>query len=170
LVPAGAGPLTFSLSVAGWRLLGLDTHLPGQVTGRVDQAQCRWLEQELAAHADQPTLVFMHHPPLPVQSPWLDSIGLEDPEPLVQVLTSAPQVKVICTGHVHHESQHRLGQALVVTTPSTAVQFEPQAEDLTLAALPPGYRVFVLDGPTYRTEVVRLPEVKYVPVLASGNA
>ncbi len=165
LVPPGAGPLTFALSVAGWRLLGLDTHLPGQVSGRIDLEQRRWLEQELAAHAAQPTLIFMHHPPIPVHSPWLDRISLEDPQPLVQLLTSAPHVKIICTGHVHHESQHRLGQAIVVTTPSTAVQFEPQAEDLALAALPPGYRVFLLDGATYQTEVVRLPEVKYPPVL-----
>jgi Icc protein len=163
LVPGGDGPLTFTLSVAGWRLIGLDSHVPGQVSGRIDREQCRWLERELSAHADQPALVFVHHPPVPVGSAWLDEIGLEDPQPLVEVLTAAPQVKAVCAGHVHHESQHRLGQAVVYTTPSTAVQFAPQTEEPRFDAVPPGYRVVTLDGAAYRTEVVRLPELKYPP-------
>ena len=94
----------------------------------------------------------------------MDRIGLQDPEAFCALVESSPQVQLVVCGHVHHEFSGRLGNATVVTTPSTGVQFVPAGETPDFAADPPGYRVIEFDGDSYLTYLVRLPEVKYTPV------
>ena len=163
VVAAGQGPITFSLSAGGWQLIGLDTHVPGEVSGRIDTDQLAWLADQLSRSPQRPTLLFMHHPPIPVGVAWLDRIGLEDAEPFCRLIESSPQVRVISAGHVHHEFQGRLGQASVLTTPSTGLQFLPAGEESAWTTDPPGYRFFTLTDDRYETQVVRLPELKYAP-------
>ena len=79
--------ICFSQSAGGWRLIGIDTHVPGEVPGRVEPAMLDWLADELAGHAAEPTILFQHHPPIAVGSAWLDAIGLLDPEPLRELIT-----------------------------------------------------------------------------------
>jgi Icc protein len=155
IVPGGDGPLTFSLYASGWRLVGLDTHIPGQLFGGIDANQLDWLDHELADHAAEPTMLFMHHPPIPIGTPWLDQLALHNPRPLIDLLSGRLQVKLICTGHVHHDSEHSTGHARVFTTPSTSVQFVPGTGELAVDKRPAGYRVVVLEGATYTTQVVR---------------
>lgn len=164
IVEGGRRPIGFAANLGEWRILGLDTHVPGEVRGHIEDEQLDWLEADLAEHADRPTLIFMHHPPISVHSAWLDRLGLDDAEQFEQLILASPQVKLICAGHIHHEFHGRLGKADVYTTPSTGVQFEPAADEPTYAAEPPGYRVITLEGASYRTEVVRLPELKYPPI------
>lgn len=156
--------LTFSFATGGWRLIGLDSHVHGQVAGRIETEQLDWLRQQLTTYADEPTVLFLHHPPVSVQSKWLDEIGLEEPQPLIETISGFKQVKVVCAGHVHQEFHGRLAQAEFYTTPSTAIQFVPRGDDLMCDHLPPGYRVLTLEGATFQTEVVRLPELKHPPI------
>ena len=99
-------------------------------------------------------------------SPWLDKIALEHPEPLRELIAAHPQIRCVATGHVHHVFQGKIGQADVLTTPSTAIQFEPKGEESSYTNDPPGYRIFDLDESGYRTEVMRLPEMRYLPTKA----
>ena len=156
LVPADGEFITFSVESAGWRLIGLDSHLDGEVHGHVDPSQLDWLAAELSTHASQPTLVFVHHPPVLVQSPWLDAIGLVNSTDLMDVIRSFKQVRVICTGHVHQESSTVLDDVQILTTPSTGVQFLPYQDELVCDTIPPGFRLIRLDGDKFETSVVRL--------------
>ncbi len=145
----------FADSLANWRLIGLDSQIPGAVAGELGAVQLAWLETQLAL--PQPTLLFLHHPPVPVGSPWLDQIGLTDAAALWQLLARFPQVKLLCTGHIHQEMTVRHGSVLVLTTPSTAVQFQPETESLVVDDLPPGYRILQLeDDGNVRTRVIRV--------------
>ena len=58
--------------VGGLRLVACDTTQPGRDDGRLDLA---WLAARLA-ESDAPTIVAMHHPPVPIGIPALDRIGL----------------------------------------------------------------------------------------------
>lgn len=151
-------------SIGGWRLIGLDSQLPGEVQGQMGEAQGEWLARELAIEPIQPTAIFLHHPPLKVGTGWLDGIGLEDAERFLQLLRGFPQVKFVCCGHIHHEMTVTQQNALLFTTPSTSVQFLPETESLIPDAIPPGFRVFDLepDG-SFRTRVVRLPSAVHMP-------
>jgi Icc protein len=162
IVPCGEF-LSFQETLGPWQVIGLDTHQPGEVSGRIGQDQLDWLSGQLKQSKDHPTLLFMHHPPISVNSPWLDKIALETPKPLCELIQANPQVRAIATGHVHHVFQGKLSHADVFTTPSTGIQFEPQGEESSYTLDPPGYRIFDLGETGYQTEVRRLPVLRYVP-------
>eukprot|EP01044_Picomonas_judraskeda_P014786 COSAG03_NODE_2396_length_2812_cov_2.107630_2_plen_244_part_00 len=123
----------FSDAVCGWRLVGVDTHDTdakvgwdgemahlhdwGGGTGRLRHAQLQWLEEELRQHRDQPTVVFIHHPPTPVPgSPWLDSVLIEQPgqAELERILARSPQVRAV---HCGESSCHRQSGATARACP-----------------------------------------------------
>jgi Icc protein len=143
LFPDEDGPLTFRLTLGAWRILGLDSHVPGEVKGRIEPDQIEWLRSELAAGRDHPTLLFMHHPPVPINVAWLDELGLLDRARLLTEIEAFPQVRVVCAGHVHQESVARIGNAAMYTTPSTCVQFGARAEK-SFDSRAAGYRSFTL--------------------------
>ena len=145
-------------SIGGWRLIGLDSHLPGEVRGQLGASQLAWLASKLNVEPRQPTAIFLHHPPLAVGTGWLDGIGLEDAEPFLSLLRSFPQAKLICCGHIHHEMTVSHADKLLLATPSTSVQFLPETDVLVPDPIPPGFRVFDFetDG-SFRTRVVRVP-------------
>ena len=150
--------VVFSEPVEGWQVIGLDSHLPGQVKGELGGEQLAWLADELSRTANRPTVLFVHHPPVDAPSAWMNAIGLTDRDALWTLLRSHAQVRLICAGHVHHESATLRQGVLVVTTPATGVQFTPESETLVVDDLPWGYRLVELhDDGTFQTRVVRLP-------------
>jgi Icc protein len=156
-------PITFRAALGPWRLIGLDTQLTGSVAGDLDREQLTWLQEELDRCAPQPTILFMHHPPIPIASEWLDAVGLQDPRPFQKLISRAPHVRLILAGHVHQEFSGQLEQADVWTTPSTAVQFVPGQTTPTYDAVPPGFRLIELDAEAYHTQVIRLPQLEFPP-------
>lgn len=160
---AGAERITFSFTAGEALCLGLDTHVPGQVAGRVDEAQLAWVSDQLDAHESAAAILFMHHPPVLLGRAWLDRIGLAGRELVQDLVLRDARIRLVCCGHVHHESSSRVGAATVVTTPSTGLQFSPDADEPTFVRAPPGYRIIDLEGGTCTTRVVRLPEARHAP-------
>ena len=156
-----AGPLTFAFDAAGWRVLGLDTHVAGQTSGRLDPDQLRWLDARLADRPRAPCLVFCHHPPVPVGAEWLDRLALENPWELLSRMREHPGFKALACGHVHREFEARVFATRVFTTPSTALQFGGDEHRYDLK--PPGYRRFTLGPEGLESEVVRVPELRFPP-------
>ena len=69
-------------------------------------------------------------------------------------------MKFVCCGHIHQEMTVVNLDTLLLTTPSTSVQFLPETEMLVPDSVPPGFRIFDLepDG-SFRTRIVRVPIV-----------
>jgi Icc protein len=156
-VQVAAGRNVFAEEIGGWQLIGLDTHLDGSVAGRAGNEQLDWLEEQLQAADDRPTLLCLHHPPVSIGSRWLDEVGLEDAAELSAILARHPHVRLVCCGHVHKELAIGGGRRTVLATPATAVQFRPGTETLEIDDALPGYRVIELqhDG-AWRSRVVRV--------------
>ena len=157
------GWVGFSQQIGDWRLIGLDSHIQGEVSGKVGRQQLAWLKCELTKHATQPTIVFLHHPPFIVQCRWLDSISLQEPQQFMDMIHSFPQVRVVSTGHVHQDYSIHKGNVEFMTSPSTAAQFQPGSDELTFENTPPGYRVFELFKDSYTSKVQRLPVLHFPP-------
>lgn len=151
------GRLTFQHSPGDWQLLGLDSHVPGEVAGRIGPAQLTWMRRRLSQALDLHTLVFVHHPPVPMHSRWLDEIGLEDGTMLLEILEPFPNVRLVCCGHVHQESASSTPGPMVLTTPAVGPQFRPRTDELQIQSLPPVLRVIDLkpDG-NWSTQIVRV--------------
>ena len=151
--------ITFSHRISGWQLLGIDSHIPEQVPGRIDDAQLDWIRAELNAARDIPTVIFMHHPPVAVNSVWMDKIGLQNPASFQQLIQNSPQVKLIVCGHVHHEFRSTLGQAAVLASPSTGLQFDPTGDSPKFAVKDsPGYSVFEFTADEWSVRVERVDQ------------
>ena len=156
LFPDNDDPLTFTLSREGWRIIGLDSHIPGDTQGRIEPPQMQWLRDQLRMNPSSRTLLFLHHPPVAIRVDWLDKIGLSNAQNLIELIEASPQIKAVCAGHVHQEFEGRIGSAALYTTPSTCVQFGARNEksfDTTAA----GYRLLQLDE-NFHTEVHRLSD------------
>lgn len=149
--------LTFSVPCGEWRLIGLDSHVPQNVPGQLGRQQLDWLAQELHNHADQPTVLFLHHPPFAVGSAWVDAIGLNDARELMHCVASASQLKAICSGHVHQEFELKTQRLTLLATPSASLQFLPDADEFTVDTKPPGFRVLRLSG-KFESNVVRISD------------
>jgi Icc protein len=148
----------FRVERGEWLVIGLDSQLTGEDAGELGPGQLAWLDDRLAVDPARNAVLFLHHPPIAVESPWVDRIGLLDAGALETVLAQHPQVRAVITGHVHQEASGRCGGADVHTSPAVAPQFRPHTETLVIDPGPPAYRIIEL-YPTgdWSTTVVRCP-------------
>jgi len=106
------------------RIVALDTLIPGEGGGRLDDERLVWLDRVLLLQKSKPTIVVMHHPPFPTLIDHMDEIGLEGSEALAAVVTRHPQVERVVCGHLHRPIQFRFAGTIASTCPSTAHQVE----------------------------------------------
>ena len=121
LAGAADAPIQHSADVGALRLLLMDSTLPGEDRGELDSPRIEWLDGELAAAPERPTLLAMHHPPIVTGSPAWDAIGLPDQarSALAEVVARHPQVLGIVAGHHHQMIVADLGSRPVLAIPST---------------------------------------------------
>ncbi|NDY95205.1 metallophosphoesterase [Wenzhouxiangella limi] len=132
-----AGPL---LDWGGWRIVLVDSAVSDRPEGHLDDVRAAPL-QDLPA--ERPTIVFVHHQPIAVGSPWIDKYPLIEPERFWAMLN--PQaVKVVAFGHVHQafSGQHR-GIACL-SAPSSVANSQPGMDRFTLDPTGPKARWFRL--------------------------
>lgn len=106
-----------------WRIIMLDSTVPGDAAGEVSAAELARLGEALGAGCPPHALVVLHHQPVPVGSPGLDSVGLRNGPALLDVLARSGKARALLCGHVHQESERRAGALPSFSTPSTCVQF-----------------------------------------------
>jgi len=96
LLVAAFGPLPVTGRAGPLRVLAVDTSLPGRADGRLDGDAVDWLDTELGADTETPTVVAMHHPPVLTGIRALDAIGLPaaDRAAAAELLRRHPQVQV----------------------------------------------------------------------------
>jgi 3',5'-cyclic AMP phosphodiesterase CpdA len=151
---------TMNYAVEGFpvRMLALDTTLPGATGGALDAEQLAWLDVQLAASPQRPTLVFMHHPPFRTGIPRMDSIGLEaaSAERLRAVLSRHPQVERVTAGHVHRDIRARWNGTMVSICPSAAFQYnlDLAGEGLKPTDEPPAYQLHCWNGAELVTHTI----------------
>ena len=72
--PVLACPVNQVHRLDGVTVLLCDSTVPGQDGGYLDDETIAWLDAALAAAADRPALVAMHHPPVTLGVPFIDDI------------------------------------------------------------------------------------------------
>ncbi|WP_285725225.1 metallophosphoesterase [Psychromicrobium xiongbiense] len=119
---AGQLPIHGVSTVGGFRVVTLDSSVPGRTHGFLDRSQLDWLTEELsqssAAASDgaapHGTLLVVHHPPVEPVTVLHDGIELQNPEDLAEALRGS-DVRLILSGHYHHAlvDSLRVGETLV---------------------------------------------------------
>lgn len=145
------------LDVAGYRLIVLDTQVPGQGDGAIDPAR---VEHAAAAlrEAGRPAVVVLHHPPVPATDRLTHVFELDAPERLLP-LVGTGLVRAFLCGHYHH--------ALSASFHGVPVHVAPGVANVVDTAS--GYDEYVT-RPGWGGQVVDVEErgVTVLPVVAEG--
>jgi 3',5'-cyclic AMP phosphodiesterase CpdA len=122
------GPLNQRVEVEGLDLVLLDSSVPGQPYGELDETTLPWLEAILASASHRPTLLFLHHPPFKTGIAHMDRQNLRNAGALANVVRRHPRVQLIAAGHVH-----RAVLTMFAGVPATICPAPNHAVDLDLA-------------------------------------
>lgn len=153
----------------GWNFLLINSGIPGCVHGQLSPEKLDWLDFNLKYMGDRPTIVSLHHPPFCLNSNWLDTSTLKNPEELFAVLDRYPQVKLVLFGHIHQEFNHQRNGVHYLGSPSTSIQFKPQSSSFSLDFKKPGFRLLNLypDG-RWKTRIERVGSPHQLGIAATG--
>jgi len=157
--------------VGAWRVVALDTTVPGSNAGHLPDSQLDLLEAALAEAPGRHTLIAMHHNPMQMDSHWHDSMMIDNPQALFKRLARWPQARVLLWGHVHHEFDRRRHNLRMLATPSTCFQFSIRDGKHVVDNMAPGYRWIKLyqDG-SMATGVRRVQDALWHTALAPDDA
>jgi len=109
----GQAPAPRAVDLGGWRLVLLETALPGDHHGVLDGDRLAWLAGALdeTREAAIPTLLLMHHQPVPPEhrDAYPNSIGVvpEQSVAFFGLIGAHPQVKGVLIGHTHRNRVRR---------------------------------------------------------------
>jgi 3',5'-cyclic AMP phosphodiesterase CpdA len=96
------GPINYARTLGERTFIMLDSSVPGDYRGALDEGTLAWLRATLAALPRSATVILgLHHPPVEVGHPGVDRVRLQDPAPLAQALRNYPQIAAVLVGHTH---------------------------------------------------------------------
>ncbi|ACU37400.1 metallophosphoesterase [Actinosynnema mirum] len=124
----GDGPVNRVARVGEVVLALCDSTVPGQDGGALADETLEWLDAVLAEAAGAPTLVCLHHPPVPVRHPVLDPIGLDAPERLARVVRGRKGLLALLCGHSHSPMVGSLAGVPVLSAPGVVSTLAPPWE------------------------------------------
>lgn len=150
VMPAEGGFIHYVVDAPlGLRIICLDTLENGRHGGAFCETRAAWLAARLAEAPAQPTLIFMHHPPVVAGIDWMDPAP---DEPWIirlrETLEGQPQVLAIHCGHLHRQIGTRFAGIPLGVTPSVAplvaMDLTPIDQDV-----PDGRELITTEPPTY---------------------
>lgn len=140
------GPAQRVLHVNGWRIIVLNTAVPGAGYGELGAEQLEFLRHVLHGHASDHahphpagqqgdvsaphgSIVVMHHPPIPAQTDLLQALNLDDQDArtLAEILAGS-DVRAILSGHYHQAITELFAGVPVIVTPGVANLSRPMSD------------------------------------------
>jgi Icc protein len=123
LAPSAVGERAAVSEVAGYRVITLDSLVPGQVHGWISEAQLAWLRQILVQPSEAGSVLVLHHPPIALDHDWRKSVGLQN-APALSAAIEGSDVQVVLCGHFHAQITGRLGSVPVWVGPGIITRID----------------------------------------------
>lgn len=152
-------PEAFQHSESGFYSSVQDDHLLwiflDSSTDKISPEQMDWLQQTLAA-SNKNTILFIHHPILPIDSYVDRKYPLENRAALKDLLVKhAKPVTVFC-GHYHNEDETSEANIRQFLTPAVSYQIKKSTSELEADTSYFGYRLLYIDDAAIESEVIVL--------------
>lgn len=136
-MPATGEFLHYTIEDYDIRLVGIDSTLVGERKGRFCEERQAWLESVLSQRPNQPTLLFIHHPPFDVGDHYIG--GYRRPEEaaaLEDIVKRHPQVISMLCGHVHWPVVREWAGTQARIMPSIAVDLRKGIDETEVQGQP----------------------------------
>lgn len=148
-VPVVDGFVQYAVAMHGLRLIVLDTLQEGRHGGAFCETRAAWLSKTLTDDVSTPTIIVMHHPPVEVGIPWMNT----HPDELwvgnfAGAIANAPNIKSIICGHVHRSVVVPWAGTVVAICASTAPQVTLDLRPID-AEKPDDRAMIVAEAPAY---------------------
>jgi 3',5'-cyclic AMP phosphodiesterase CpdA len=176
-VPQSSGFVQYAIEGYPLRVLMLDTLEVRRHGGGFCEDRAAWLEARLSEQPERPTLLALHHPPLPTGLSWMT----ENPEALWverlhRVVAPRRNIVGIVSGHLHRPIVALWAGTTLVVCPPTSPQVvldldtidpdQPDGRPMIVAA-PPGFALHFWNG---KALITHFGAVQKEPVLARYDA
>src|SRR5690625_7474200 len=66
------------MNLGNWQLVLLNSSVPGEIYGELEESELAFLERVLKAGSERHTMIALHHQPIPVGSEWIDEYLLRN--------------------------------------------------------------------------------------------
>jgi 3',5'-cyclic AMP phosphodiesterase CpdA len=151
------GFIQYAVDFGDMRMVMIDTLEDGQNDGGFCEKRAGWLARALDEEPSKPTVLALHHPPIPSGIQWMDSPpGAPWAKRLAQVLKGRDQIRVMVSGHLHRGYLGLFAGHVSVAAPATSIQLtldltsvdlrRPDGREI-LVEEPPGFALIVaIDG------------------------
>jgi Icc protein len=144
------------VTAGSWQFILLDSSLPDSAGGYLADSELVFLDDALASGREPNTMICLHHQPVPIGSPWMDKMMVDNAGAFWTIVDRYPKVRSVIWGHIHQTFSSRRNDVQLFGTPSTCLQFRPEQTDPQFDDIAPGYRWFeVYDDGTLSTGIER---------------
>lgn len=142
------------IKIGQFSLTLLNSWVEDKNHGMISKNNIQQLEEHLQHSKDQFNIIAIHHPPVLINSKWLDEIGLKNQTEFLHILNKYPQNTLLICGHVHQEVDQQLNKLRLLATPSTCHQFKANSDSRHHVDTPsPAYRFIKLTTNNIDTKV-----------------
>ena len=138
------GFLQYCLEDFPIRIVCADTRVAKQISGTLCADRLKWLDQNLTAEPNRPTVLFLHHPPFTSGLAPMDEHGFDDKTGIEAVIRKHPQVIRVAGGHLHRPVVANWAGTTLSVCPGTAHQIalnpEPDSP-INIVMEPPAFQL-----------------------------
>ncbi|WP_432827031.1 phosphodiesterase [Dactylosporangium sp. CA-092794] len=127
--------------------------------GLLGDEQLVWLDEALGRRTGVPAFVCLHHPPVRVGVPGMDTIRLVDGPGLAEVVRRHPHVVRVLAGHLHRVVTAGFAGTVLSVAPSTYRQVDlglREGRPVSFVAEPAGFLLHRLEGEECVTHLVQI--------------
>lgn len=134
--------------IGRFSLILISSYVENKHHGMITQQCLQQLDDYLQNNANQFMVIGVHHPPVSINSMWLDEIGLYNKTEFLHTINKISQNMLLLFGHVHQEFDWQKNKLRVLTTPSTCYQYKANSRYMhRVHSPPPAYRYVKLTTP-----------------------
>ena len=104
-----------------WKILRLNSCVPGKPEGRLSEAALAGLEKFLNEYPHSPIIIALHHQPIDIGSPWIDKYRLFSSQAFLRLVDQNPNIRAVVWGHVHQVFEANKNGTIMLGCPSSAI-------------------------------------------------
>ncbi|MDN5724985.1 MAG: metallophosphoesterase [Propionibacteriales bacterium] len=156
------GVITACTRLDGWRVVTLDSLVPGKGFGRIGDDQLQWLIGLLDAEPLTPTVLALHHPPIDLGVEIQQRFRLESSDRLAAAVQHGTVAAILC-GHFHQQISASLAGVPIWVTPGVLNRIDHLTVPLGQERAVTGGGATIVDltdpgAPTFATVAARDPQ------------